>query len=149
MFGCKSHGYRLEHGIQDDMLQSTPPLLRKSSPRRSKTRQYAPGCPKGRLKLPQDTPRRPQDAPRTPPKGLPRRSQRHPRRRKTHTRCPKTRQRRPDEVKEASRPPPDLDFGPFWRRCFMIFLNFEGSWKRIWIDFWFDFKACSRRASVH
>ena len=96
----------------------------RTSPRYFKTRQYAPGCPKGRLKFPQDTPKRPQDAPKTPPKAPPRRSKKHPRRRKTHPRRPKTRQRRLDKLQEPPKPPPDLEFGSFWRRCWLIFLEF-------------------------
>ena len=42
----------------------------KTSPRRSKIRQYAPGCPKGRPKFPEATPKRPDNAPKPPPKAL-------------------------------------------------------------------------------
>ena len=95
----------------------------KTSPRCFKTRQYAPGCPKRRLKFRQDIPTRPQDAPMTPPKAPPRRSKKQPRRRKTHPRRLKTRQRRPDKLQEPPKPPPDLDVGSFWRRFWLIFLR--------------------------
>ena len=122
--------------------QDAPKTLQDTSVR-PRMPQGAPETPPGHA---QETPRCAQDASQGAPKTL---SEAPKTPQDTHTRCPKTRQRRPDEIKEPSRPPPDLDFGPFWRRCFMICLNFEGSWKRIWIDFWFDFKAFSRRASVH
>ena len=96
----------------------------RTSPRCFKTRHYAPGCPKGRLKFPQDTPKRPQDAPKTPPKAPPRRSKKHSRRRKTHPRRPKTRPRPPDRLQEPPRPPPDLDLEPFWRRLKIFLFQF-------------------------
>ena len=102
-----------------------------------------PRMPQGSLEIPpghaQETPRCDQDDSQGAPKTLS----------EAPETLSETRQGRPDEVQESSRPPPDLDFGPFWLRFLMIFLNFEGSWKHIWIDFWFAFKACSRRASVH
>ena len=67
-----------------------------------KTPQDARGSLERRFKDPQDTTRAPQDAPKTPPK--------------TPQDVPKTRPSRSDRLQEPARPPPDLDFGPFWQR---------------------------------
>ena len=41
---------------------------------------------------------------------------------------PKRRPRRPDRLQEPPRPPPDLDFGPFWQR-------FDQEFGLLFIDF--------------
>ena len=105
-----------------------------------KTPQDARGGPKRRLKAPQDTPGRP----KTRPGRLPRRPKTCPRRPKTRPGSPKTRPRRPDRLQEPPRPPPDLDFGPFWQRFWTIFGRFLKDFGEVFSSILY-FKTALRR----
>ena len=147
MFGCKIGRISIREWhprrYATIYLSFATKIEPKTPPRRSKTRQYAPGCPKGRLKLPPSDPttrpgrlqRRPQDALRGTQDAA------------RHTQdAPMSSKSRPDLPQTSILDNFGDDFEWF---C----VNFWGSWKRFWIDFsnafWLDFKVCSRRASVH
>ena len=151
--GGKSDGYLLENGIQDDLPQSTSPLLRKPCPRRP---QDTPGY----ANTLQDALRGARNSPKTRPRDPKTRLGRLPRRPQGILRSTQDAARHTQDAPIrnkgtpiSSKSRPDLPqtsilahFGDDFEGFFWIC---AGSWRRTWIDVCYNFQSLFSPSFVH